>query len=66
MCIFTTPASIIYFFINDMLSLFVRLVRRLRRFRGGEFLEARIVPQRIEHRIEPEQHEAPHVLLQRR
>jgi len=63
MCIFTTPASIIYFFINDMLSLFVR---RLRRFRGGEFLEARIVPQRIEHRIEPEQHEAPHVLLQRR
>ena len=26
-----------------------------RRFRGGEFLEARIIPQRIEHRIEPEQ-----------
>jgi len=23
--------------------------------RGGEFLEARIVPERIEHRIEPEQ-----------
>ena len=27
----------------------------LRRGRGGEFLEARIVPERIEHRIEPEQ-----------
>jgi hypothetical protein len=26
-----------------------------RRFRGGEFLEARIIPQRIEHGIEPEQ-----------
>jgi len=24
-------------------------------FRGREFLEARIIPQRIEHRIEPEQ-----------
>ena len=33
------------------------LVRRriLRRFRGGEFLEARIIPERIEHGIEPEQ-----------
>ena len=54
MCIFTTPASIIYFLINDMPSLFVRLVRRLRRFLA-EFLEARIIPERIEHRIEPEQ-----------
>ena len=27
----------------------------LRRGRGGEFLEARIIPKRIEHRIEPEQ-----------
>ena len=26
-----------------------------RRGRGGEFLKTRIVPQRIEHRIEPEQ-----------
>ena len=25
-----------------------------RRFRGGEFLEARIIPQRIKNRIEPE------------
>ena len=25
------------------------------RFRTGEFLEARIIPERIEHRIEPEQ-----------
>jgi hypothetical protein len=38
-----------------MLSLFVRLVRRLRRFRSAEFLEALIVPKRIEHRIESEQ-----------
>src|SRR4029077_4675690 len=29
------------------------LVRRFRCGRGGEFLEARIVPERIEHRIEP-------------
>ena len=27
----------------------------LRRFRGGEFLEVRISPQRVEHRVEPEQ-----------
>jgi hypothetical protein len=27
----------------------------LRRSRGDEFLEARIIPKRIEHRIEPEQ-----------
>ena len=27
----------------------------LRRGRGDEFLEARIIPERIEHRIEPEQ-----------
>ena len=33
----------------------VLLVRRFRCGRGGEFLEARIVPERIEHRIEPEQ-----------
>jgi hypothetical protein len=32
----------------------VLLVRRFRCGRGGEFLEARIVPERIEHRIEPE------------
>jgi hypothetical protein len=33
------------------------LKRRSRWWRGrlGEFLEARIIPQRIEHRIEPEQ-----------
>ena len=30
-------------------------VRRFRRFGGDEFLEARIIPKRIEHRIEPEQ-----------
>ena len=30
-------------------------VRRLRRSRGDEFLEARIIPKRIEHWIEPEQ-----------
>ena len=29
--------------------------RLFRRFRGGEFLEARIIPERIEHRIEPEE-----------
>src|SRR4029077_11104400 len=52
MCIFTTPASIIYFLINDMLSLFVR---RLRRFRSAEFLEPQIITPRIEHGIEPEQ-----------
>src|SRR6266446_3249799 len=33
----------------------VSLVRRFRCGRGGEFLETRIVPERIEHRIEPEQ-----------
>jgi hypothetical protein len=27
----------------------------VQRFRGGEFLEALIIPQRIEHGIEPEQ-----------
>jgi hypothetical protein len=37
-----------------------RLPRRLictrfRRFRGDEFLKARIIPQRIEHWVEPEQ-----------
>jgi hypothetical protein len=31
----------------------VLFVRRFRRFRGGEFLEARIIPKRIEHWIEP-------------
>jgi hypothetical protein len=36
----------------DRVGLFVR---RLRRFRPGEFLEARIIAKRIEHRIEPEQ-----------
>jgi hypothetical protein len=30
-------------------------VRRFRRGRGDEFLEPRILPERIEHRIEPEQ-----------
>jgi hypothetical protein len=30
-------------------------IRKDRRGRGAEFLEARIIPQRIEHRIEPEQ-----------
>jgi hypothetical protein len=30
-------------------------VQRFRRFRRGEFLEARIIPKRIEHRIEAEQ-----------
>src|SRR5205814_7485665 len=33
----------------------VLYVCRFRRFGGDEFLEARIVPERIEHRIEPEQ-----------
>jgi hypothetical protein len=32
----------------------VLLVRWFRFGRGGEFLEARVVPERIEHRIEPE------------
>src|SRR6266576_3982201 len=32
----------------------VLLVRRFRCGRGGDSLEARIVPERIEHRIEPE------------
>ena len=31
------------------------LVRRFRCRRLGEFLETRIIPKRIEHRIEPEQ-----------
>jgi len=31
------------------------LVRRLRRFRGDEFLETRIIPEWIEHRVEPEE-----------
>ena len=39
-------------------ALFRRTVRLALRFfrrgRGDEFLEARIVPKRIEHRIEPE------------
>ena len=30
-------------------------IRGVRRFRGGEFLKARIVSQRIKHWIEPEQ-----------
>jgi hypothetical protein len=30
-------------------------VRRFRRRRGDEFLETRVVPKRVEHRIEPEQ-----------
>ena len=30
-------------------------VRRFRRGRAGKFLEARIIPERIEHGIEPEQ-----------
>jgi hypothetical protein len=34
---------------------FVLLVRRFRCGRGGEFLEARIIPKRIEHGIELEQ-----------
>jgi len=33
----------------------VLFVRRFRCGRGGEFLESRIVPERIEHRIEPKQ-----------
>jgi hypothetical protein len=32
-----------------------KLALLFRCFRLGEFLEARIIPQRIEHRIEPEQ-----------
>jgi len=36
-----------------------------RRWRGGEFLEAGIVPERIEHWIEPEQRRSErHVLSQ--
>jgi hypothetical protein len=34
----------------------VLLLRRFWRFRGGESLKARIIPERIEHWIEPEQH----------
>jgi hypothetical protein len=38
----------------------------LRRGRGDEFLETRIIPERIEHWIEPEQRESErHVLSQR-
>jgi len=41
-------------------------VRRFRRARGGESLEARIIPKRIEHRIEPEQRRSErHVSVQR-
>jgi hypothetical protein len=41
-------------------------LRMFRRLRGDEFLEARIIPKRIEHGIEPEQrrskrHDATHV-----
>jgi hypothetical protein len=37
---------------RDRVALFIR---RVRRGRLGEFLEARIIPKRIEHGIEPEQ-----------
>jgi hypothetical protein len=41
------------------------LLRIFRRGRGGEFLEARIIPERIEHWIEPEQRRSErHVLSQ--
>jgi len=44
----------------------VLFVPRFRRFRGDEFLEARIIPERIEHRIEPEQRRSErHVFGQR-
>jgi hypothetical protein len=33
----------------------VSFATRFRRFRGDEFLKARIIPQRIKHGIEPEQ-----------
>jgi hypothetical protein len=33
----------------------VLLVRRFRQFHGGEFLKVRIIPEQIEHGIEPEQ-----------
>src|SRR6266567_3740059 len=36
-----------------------------RRGRGGEFLEARIIPERIEHRIEPEQRRSQQHVYQR-
>jgi hypothetical protein len=40
-------------------------VPRFRRGRGGEFLEARVIPERIEHRIEPEQRRSErHVFVQ--
>jgi len=32
-----------------------RIANLFRRFRGHEFLKARMIPQRIEHWIEPEQ-----------
>src|SRR4030095_2246856 len=41
-------------------------VRSFRRGRGDEFLETRIIPKRIEHRIEPEQRRSErHVLSER-
>jgi hypothetical protein len=36
---------------RQLIALFVH---GFRRFRGSEFLEARIIPKRIEHWIEPE------------
>ena len=41
-------------------------ILRVRCSRGDEFLEARIIPKRIEHRVEPEQRGSQrHVLSQR-
>src|SRR5437667_12286421 len=41
------------------------LLRIVRRGRGDEFLEARIIPERIEHRIEPEQRRSQQHVYQR-
>jgi len=49
---------------RDRVALFIQ---RVRRGRGGEFLEERIIPERIEHWIEPEQRGSErHVLCSQR
>src|SRR5438876_996340 len=51
---------------RDYLPAAILFVCHSRRGRGHEFLEARIIPERIEHRIEPEQRWGErHVLSQR-
>src|SRR4029077_17046822 len=45
-----------------LFSLLTKSCPLLRRRRGGKLLEARIIPKRIEHRIEPEQRRSERAL----